>query len=104
MSDIRKRTGKKGDTYQVRYADRSSKSGYSFRTFATKKEARAFLEGPKPTTQTAASASSSVSDAVDEWLDICEKEGLNGREPVTAYTLENYTYRATFIKSHAWGK
>jgi integrase len=44
MSDIRKRIGKKGTTYQVRYPDKSSKSGYSYATFETRKEALAFRE------------------------------------------------------------
>ena len=38
------------------------------------------------------------------WLRICEKEGLNGREPVTTYTYENYEYRAGFIKAYEWPK
>lgn len=44
MSDIRKRTGKKGPTYQVRFADPTSTTGYSYKTFATAKEARDFRE------------------------------------------------------------
>lgn len=105
MADIRKRTGSKGTTYQVRYPDPAAKSGYSYATFTTAKEARTFvesgaivqrdrtpeIEGPR-----------TVMDATDLWLRVCEKEGLNGREPVTAYTLENYFYRAGFIKDYAW--
>ena len=44
MADIRKRTGKKGTTYQVRYASKTAKGGYDYATFDTLKEARAFLE------------------------------------------------------------
>jgi len=44
MADIRKRQGKKGVTYQVRYPNKSTKSGFSFATFKTMKEARAFTE------------------------------------------------------------
>jgi len=35
MADIRKREGKKGVTYQVRYPNSATKSGYSFATFKT---------------------------------------------------------------------
>jgi hypothetical protein len=44
MSDIRKRSGLKGTTYQVRYPSKTTKSGYAYATFATLKEARAFRE------------------------------------------------------------
>lgn len=106
MSDIRRRTGKSGTTYQVRYADKSSRTGYSYKTFQTAKEARAFRESGKLLEQSNAGAESilSVKDAVAEWLEICEMEGLNGREPVTDYTLENYKYRASFIESYSWPK
>lgn len=39
MTDIRKRTGAKGVTYQVRYPTRASKSGYAYKTFDTPKKA-----------------------------------------------------------------
>ena len=45
-----------------------------------------------------------VAQATDRWLKICEKEGLNGREPVTTYTYENYEYRADFIRQYDWDK
>ncbi len=45
-----------------------------------------------------------VTQATDRWLKICEKEGLNGREPVTTYTYENYEYRADFIRQYDWDK
>ena len=106
MSDIRKRTGKSGTTYQVRYADKSSRTGYSYKTFQTAKEARAFRESGKLLEQKAAGAETtlSVKEAIAEWLEICEMEGLNGREPVTDYTLENYKYRASFIENYSWPK
>ncbi len=106
MSDIRKRTGAKGTTYQVRYADPSSKTGYSYKTFSSAKEARAFRDSSAMQADTPSQQGDvlSVNEAVQAWLDICEKEGLNGREPVTQYSLENYEYRAGFITSYAWTK
>lgn len=104
MADIRKRVGEKGTTYQVRCPDKGSKSGYSYSTFSTKKEALAFREN-STARQGAASTDGkglSVAEATDQWLRICQKEGLNGREPVTNYTHENYVYRAAFIKAYNW--
>ena len=106
MSDIRKRIGKKGTTYQVRYADPLSKTGYSYKTFDSAKAARAFRESAadQAAAKPSVSGKLSVEQGTALWLDICEKEGLNGRDPVTAYTLENYNYRASFIKKYDWAK
>ncbi|WP_409313933.1 tyrosine-type recombinase/integrase [Pseudomonas putida] len=99
MSDIRKKTGKKGITYQVRYADKGSKSGYSYKTFATAKEARQFRESPK---ETHAKGGISVPQAIDKWLTICVKEGRDGRPPVSKATLNYYTYIAGIMKEYSW--
>ena len=107
MSDIRKREGKNGITYQVRFPNPSSKSGYSYKTFKTAKEARYYRENSYVRLKGATTKHrdiQSVSQAVDKWLDICEKEGLNGRDPVTLYTLQNYRYRAEYIKRYTWSK
>lgn len=45
-----------------------------------------------------------VDEAVELWLKVCEKEGLNGREPVSRYTHKNYRYRANIITSYPWDK
>lgn len=106
MADIRKRTGTKGTTYQVRYPSKTAKSGYAYKSFDTLKEARAFRENSKaresagplnPDMRT-------VPQAIDRWLDICEKEGTDGNEPVTDYTLNNYKYFSEFMKRYPWGK
>lgn len=106
MSDIRKRVGRKGTTYQVRYPNKSSKTGYAYKTFATRKEALAFRDDS--TARSSATRLSSeirtVSQGVQKWLDVCEREGRNGREPVTKYTLSNYEYRAAIINDYAWSK
>lgn len=106
MSDIRKRVGRKGTTYQVRYPSKATKSGYAYATFQTRKEAVAFVEGggTRQTSHIPHSEVRTVREATDMWLRICEKEGLNGREPVTPYTLKNYEYRARFIKEYGWNK
>ncbi len=98
MTDIRKRVGRDGRaTYQVRFR---GPRGYEYRTFDTAKEARAFREDT--TAQKRASrrgaTTVTVEQGVQKWLDICEKEGRDGREPVTRYTLDNYEYRAEIKK------
>ena len=45
-----------------------------------------------------------VPDAIDKWLDICEKEGTDGNEPVTDFTLKSYQYFASFMKAYPWPK
>jgi len=106
MTDIRKRVGTKGTTYQVRYPSRKTKSGFAFKTFKTMKAARAFVEsgGTQEKHSEHHSDIRTVRAATDMWLKICEKEGLNGREPVTQYTYLNYEYRAEFIKKYEWSK
>lgn len=103
MSDIRKRTGSKGSTYQVRYADPSSKTGYSYKTFATAKAAREFRESAK-TDVTRSSAAMSVAMAVDEWLRICQMEGRDGRPAGSDATFKYYSYIAGIIKAYDWTK
>lgn len=106
MSDIRTRKGKKGLRHQVRYANKAAKNGYSYKTFRTHKEATAFRESGK--TQQSGHAYHetirTVADGVDKWLDVCEKEGRGGRDPVTDYTLKTYRYRAEIIKRYPWPK
>ena len=107
MADIRKRNGSKGITYQVRYPSKASKSGYAYKTFLTLKEAREFRESGE--TKKAGSARSgsgivTVGDGIEKWLEVCEKEGRDGRDPVTDFTLKGYKYRARIIKSYSWEK
>lgn len=105
MSDIRKRVGSKGTTYQVRYPSKKTKSGYAFSTFRTLKEARAFRENSIAREQLDISEQPlSVSEGLQIWLDVCEKEGRGGRNPVTSYTLKTYRYRAAIITAYEWPK
>lgn len=106
MSDIRKRVGKKGTTYQVRYPSKSTKSGYAYASFRTRKEALAFVESGQAQASNGAIDTSirTVPQAIERWLDICEKEGTDGNEPVTNYTLKNYRYYAEFMKAYPWLK
>lgn len=106
MADIRKRIGKKGTTYQVRYPSKSAKSGYAFKTFNTLKEARAFREshGGISSLTPLDNSIKTVEEAIERWLDICLKEGRDGRDPVTNYTYKTYLRRAEIMKQFGWEK
>jgi len=106
MSDIRKRVGTNGTTYQVRYPSKATKSGYAYATFDTRKEALAFREDAQTRKKTGARYSDvrTVAQAVDRWLNICEKEGRDGRDPVSRATHEQYEYRSRIIKAYGWDR
>lgn len=107
MSDIRKRTGKTGTTYQVRYPSKATKSGYAYATFDTLKAARAYLESGAAARNGKVSSIpdvTTINQAVGKWLDICEKLGRDGREPVEAETLKEYRRRAAVMQEYAWPK
>ena len=104
MADVRKRVGKKGTTYQVRYPSKAAKSGYAFKSFDTLKEARAFREDSRARQHIAPHSSGvrTVEHAIDKWLEICEKEGRDGRDAVSQATLEQYKYRSRIMKAYSW--
>lgn len=106
MADIRKRTGSKGTTYQVRYPSKASKTGYAYKTFSTLKEARDYRENSaaRPKGVALSTEIRTVEQGLEKWLDVCAKEGRNGRDPVTAGTMENYEYRAAIIRAYGWQK
>ena len=105
MSDIRKRVGRKGITYQVRYPSKATKSGYAYKTFGTLEEARhwAAQELPK-LRQTRRTAIREVDQAIDKWLDVCRFEGRKGKGPVSKATLAGYEYRAGIMKQYPWDR
>jgi integrase len=106
MSDIRKRNGSKGITYQVRYPSKTAQSGYAYETFVTLKEAREFRENSVARSKNAPLSREirTVEQGLQKWLDVCAKEGRNGRDPVTAGTIQNYEYRAGIIRAYEWTK
>ncbi len=98
--------GKKGTTYQVRYPDKSSKSGYSYATFETRKEALAFREDALAKRRVSKTSSDirTVAAGLQKWLDTCEAEGRDGRHPVTPATLKHYQWRRDHILRYDWQK
>jgi integrase len=104
MADIRKRVGKTGTTYQVRYPSNSAKSGYAFKTFRTLKEARAFTQNLGGLSEEIATHIRSVDEAVQLWLDVCEKIGRDGREKVEPETYKEYRRRGKVMTEYNWSK
>lgn len=104
MADIRKRVGRKGTTYQVRYPSTATKSGYAFKTFDTLKQARAFTENLGALQDRITSNINTVPQAVEHWLDICEKIGRDGREIVEPETLKEYRRRGRVMEEYSWPK
>jgi integrase len=106
MADIRKRFGKKGTTYLVRYPSKAAKCGYKHQSFDTHKEARQFVEQELPRLKKAPrhGDSKTVEDAIQKWLETCQHEGRQGKDPVSPATFEVYEYRAEIMKAYQWDK
>ncbi len=104
MADIRKRTGSNGTNYQVRYPSKNTKSGYAYATFDTLKEARAFTENLGGLKHIAGGRKVTVPEAVQIWLDTCDKIGRDGREKVETTTHVEYQRRGSIMKAYAWEK
>lgn len=95
MAFIQKLKGKKGPIYKVHYTEPLT-GRRRCKNFDRRKDADAFRESPKVTAKTQ-SASHTVSDLIDHWLNVCEKKGRNGREPVAKATLRQYRRHAKII-------
>lgn len=104
MADIRKRKGKNGVKYQVRFNDPSTESGFGYASFLTLKEARAFTENLGSRSVAPEGGPCSVKDAIERWLNTCEKIGRDGRETVEPETLKEYQRRARVMKEYNWQK
>jgi integrase len=104
MSDIRKRVGRKGVTYQVRYPSKATKSGYAYATFDTLKAAREYVESGKARKASAQRPSEiiTVEQAIERWIEICKKEGRGERDPVSDGTLEHYKWRSRAMEAYSW--
>lgn len=97
MADIRKRVGEKGITWQLRFSDPNS-GAQRYKTFARRKDADAFLAELPRSDYVHDSDTITVSQAADRWLDVCERFGRKGREPVEHSTLKQYKLHAPIIK------
>lgn len=107
MADIRKRKSKNGSiTYQVRFSDPTTASGYGYKSFKSLKQANKFAAQKELDEQNGCLGvkSKPVSEAIEHWLEICRTEGTDGCDPVTQCTYENYRYYAEFMTSYDWTK
>jgi len=106
MADIRKRNGPNGTQYQVRFASTAARSGYAYKSFDTRKEAIAFRDqcGSLRNAPHSGRGAITVPEAIDIWLQVCESEGRDGRDPVTSYTLKGYRRLAGTIREYNWSK
>jgi len=107
MANIRKRLRRDGSVYyQLRWpTGRKKPSGvreYNYKSFHLRKEAVAYEQNlagkPKPIY----SRIRSVEQATERWLEICKKEGRDGRAPVEPQTFNEYKRRAEIIKDYQW--
>jgi integrase len=97
MADIRKREGKKGPTWQLRFSDPNSGKP-RYKTFKRRKDLDAFLIDLPRSDYVHDSDTITVTQATDRWLDVCERIGRKGREPVEHSTLKQYKLHAPIIK------
>jgi integrase len=107
MADIRRIKNDNGpDTFQIRYRNEAAKAGYSYKNFKTMKAAKAYLESGEARSKAAPVNKDivTVAQGLQKWLDVCEKEGRDGGDPVTNYTFKNYKWRRDHILRYGWTK
>ena len=93
MSDIRKKSGKKGVSYQLRHV---SPDGYRYKTFARRVDAVHFAKSCESIYDYGAPPGSDITvfDVMGRWLETVKTVGRHGREPVGAATWRKYKERA----------
>ncbi len=106
MASIERREQKTKTVYRVRYwAGRRNKNGnrlYDYSEWTDKrKNAQEFLEnlGQRRIRK---STISSVDEVLDTWLEICEKEGRDGRNTVRPGTIKRYKSITKVARSYDW--
>ncbi len=98
MTDIRKRTGKRGVSWQVRFKDaRTGKRHY--KSFPRRKDAEAFISETTLPQYIADSQTITVAEAADRWLKVCKTTGRKGREPIELSTARKYEEHVGKIKT-----
>ena len=105
MADIRKRRGAKGTTYQVRYPSKAIQIRVCLQDVFDEKRGAGISRERRSEEKRSGSFHGgivTVGDGVEKWLEVCEKEGRDGRDPVTDFTLKGYKYRARIINSYSW--
>ena len=108
MADIRKRNGRKGITYQVRYPSKAAKTGYAYKSLCDIERRGADISSsnglPLSSRHLPLTDTKSVSSAIEKWLNTCQHEGRQGKDPVSPATHDVYEYRAEIMKAYQWDK
>lgn len=97
---IEKKTGKR---YKVHYKDPVTGKRRS-RVFKRAKDANHFVTEIPKRDYIHDSDTVTVAIAADKWLDVCEKIGRRGREPVEKATLKPYRLHTRYIKEIIGGR
>ncbi|MFD1328882.1 tyrosine-type recombinase/integrase [Mycoplana ramosa] len=96
MADIRKRKGRSGVGWQVRYKEPVS-GHIRYKSFARRMDADAFVATLGHHDFLHDRDTVTVSEAASRWLDVCENTGRKGREPVEGSTLRKYREHVEII-------
>lgn len=96
MADIRKRKGPSGTKWQVRYKHPTS-GKVRYKSFLRRMDADAFLAKLHRTEFMDIRDTVTMSAASQRWLEVCERTGRKGREPVEGSTLRKYQEHAAII-------
>jgi integrase len=96
MADIRKRKGPAGTGWQVRYKDPVS-GNTRYKSFVRRMDADAFVATLGSPDFLDDRDTVTVEEAAQRWLEVCQKTGRKGREPVEASTLRKYQEHVQII-------
>lgn len=97
MAFIQTLEGKKGPIYKVHYKEPLT-GKRRCKSFTRMKAAQNFRDNIPKDDFLHDSDTVAVSEAADKWLEVCEKIGRKGREPVEKSTLKPYQLHAGYIK------
>lgn len=89
MADIRKRKGPSGTVWQLRYKDPST-GKIRYKSFPRRMDADAFAGTLQRAEFIDDRDTITVAAAIERWLQVCERTGRKGREPVEGSTLRKY--------------
>src|SRR6516225_5237437 len=96
MSDIRKRKRRKGYYLSGPIPEQGDEIGLRLQDVCDGET------GARNTTRPRNSEITTVEQAVQRWLDVCEHEGRDGRDPVSPATLAVYKGCASIMRAYTW--
>jgi hypothetical protein len=101
----KKKNRRKKHDLPSQYPSKATKSRYAYETFDTLIGARAFREDSKAwkSARPRSAEIATVNQGIQRWLDPCENEGRDGRDPVSSATLAVYKGCASIMQAYNWG-